>query len=569
MRLIGTTAIFVLACLIVFLTHARRKTAQPQLSGAAHTGVCVGAFACGCAARLLFLTSLPAGISAEEALLGVQAKALWQTGGFLFSGTLSTALEQWAGNAGSILLAVITAPFVGLLGMTALSVRLPLALLSCAGMAAAYPLGRALGGRRAGRWCLVIFALCPYFVLSARVAMGVQAAICLLPIALALLCCGVRRPGLFYVGSAVLALLAYAQDLYMLISPVAIVVCAVIAALYGLKKRHALGAAALGLAICLPAALSCAGSMAGTAAQTELFGLITLSGAPRFEAGNSLFAALLQQGNRGAYLLSKMWAILEGGVFQEMTHSSIGRAMYAPEYLMVLYNLSLPLMLVGGFAMADRRVRGLRAARENRPGRALVIALSVWTYIVLVVFAREDVMSEAGTSTYFDFTALFVFTALLMAAGLCSVERRSVRGGAAMLLLMAASFFLLCVHLFGGSFAGNATMYLRGVTEASRAAAQAQRETGAAVNISCPPYQFTNAQEGTQMLYLFGADLDTQEAIAGRDTAYRTFDPYAGEADDAQIYILCCNDEHVFPAERFDRRQYGDYVLLTPKETAR
>lgn len=568
MRFIGTTAIFALACLIVFLTHARRKTAQPPLGEAAHRGICAGAFVCGCAARLLFLTSLPAGISAEEALLGVQAKALWQTGGFLFSGTLSTAVEQWAGSGSSILLAGITAPFVGLLGMTALSVRLPLALLSCMGMAAAYPLGRALGGRRAGRWCLILFALCPYFVLSARMAMGVQAAICLLPIALALLCCGVGRPALFYAGSAVLALLAYAQDLYMLISPAAIVVCAVIAAAYGLKKRHALGAAALGLAICLPAALSGLRSMAG-AAEGELLGLVTLSAVPRFSPQNSLFAALGQQANRGAYLLLKMWAILEGGVFQEMTHSSIARAMFAPECLMILYNISLPLMLVGGFAMADRRARGLRAAQACRPGRALVIALCALTYIALVVFAREDVMSEMGTSTYFDFTTLFVFSALLMAAGLCSVERRSARGGLAMLLLLAASFALLCVHLFGGSFAGNATMYQDGIAEASRQAAQVQRETGTAVNVSCPPYHLANPGEGTEMLYLFGADLDTGEALQGRGTAYRTFDPYRCEADDGQIYILSCDDEHEFPTGRFDRTQFGSYVLLTPRAAAR
>ena len=67
------------------------------------------------------------------------------------------------------------------------------------------------------------------------------------------------------------------------------------------------------------------------------------------------------------------------------------------------------------------------------------------------------------------------------------------------------------------------------------------------------------------MLYLFGADLPTQEAVQGRGTAYRLFDPYEDEADDAQIYILCCDDEHVWPTERFDRAQYGDYVLLTPK----
>ena len=153
------------------------------MSEKTHRAICGAAIAAGVLVRLARLTSLPAGISAEEALVGVQAKALWQTGGFLFGQGLTTQLSQWAGETTGPLLAVLTAPFVGLFGMSKLTVRLPLALLSCAAMPAAYGLGEALSGRRAARWMLLIAALCPIFVLEARMTCGSCAALYLLPIA--------------------------------------------------------------------------------------------------------------------------------------------------------------------------------------------------------------------------------------------------------------------------------------------------------------------------------------------------------------------------------------------------
>ena len=173
-----------LGILAIVLPHLRVGTASKTLSDRAHYRICVVLLAVGCFVRLFRLGTLPYGISAEEALVGVQAKALWQTGGFLFDGGLTTQLTQWAGESSGPLLAAITAPFVGLLGMTQWATRLPLALLSCAAMPAMYGLGNLIGGKRAARWCLTAYAICPYFVLAARMTAAANAAVFLLPITL-------------------------------------------------------------------------------------------------------------------------------------------------------------------------------------------------------------------------------------------------------------------------------------------------------------------------------------------------------------------------------------------------
>lgn len=141
-----------LAVVLVFAAIQQAGDGKKQMSDRTHRMVCCAALAVGVLVRLVKLSSLPAGISAEEALVGVQAKSLWQTGGFLFGQGMTTQLAQWEGETTGPLLAALTAPLVGLFGMNPWTVRLPLALLSCAAMPAAYGLGEAVSGdaRRAG-----------------------------------------------------------------------------------------------------------------------------------------------------------------------------------------------------------------------------------------------------------------------------------------------------------------------------------------------------------------------------------------------------------------------------------
>lgn len=95
----SSLAVLLLAVLTVFLSNLHGGSAKKALSPRAHRVICAAVFATGCFVRLFRLGTLPEGISAEEALVGVQAKALWQTGGFLFDGQLTTQLAQWTGES--------------------------------------------------------------------------------------------------------------------------------------------------------------------------------------------------------------------------------------------------------------------------------------------------------------------------------------------------------------------------------------------------------------------------------------------------------------------------------------
>lgn len=542
-----------IAVAILFAAVQRGGDGARTMTEKTHRAICGAAVAAGVLVRLARLTSLPAGISAEEALVGVQAKALWQTGGFLFGQGLTTQLSQWAGETTGPLLAVLTAPFVGLFGMSKLTVRLPLALLSCAAMPAAYGLGEALSGRRAARWMLLIAALCPIFVLEARMTCGSCAALYLLPIALCLIARGVTKA--LYPGMIVLALTAYAQDMYFFIAPAAILACAIIALIFGRRKRHAVISGVIGLLLCVPAMLTAFVNLTGAEGMT-LLGLIRI---PRLEGFEKAFMA--ENWSVG----DKLWAVLIGGVFQVLRHENIHQAMYTPDGMLALFMFSLPLMVLGTLALFARWTDGRRAAREKAAARAMVAATCAVTLAALVMFGSVGTLNTNGTTGLFDHSALILFDAVLMTAGLCTIERKNLKCATAMGALMAVNFAWLAVQLFGGRYQANANVYFPGFEQMAARAAEIQAETGEKINVTGNIYPHIQPSDGAEMMFLYATDADMRTAEAERGTRYETIyvsDDMQPEAD--QIYLARADEISNWDLEGFDYEESEGYALIYP-----
>ena len=544
-----------IAVAILFAAIQRGGDGVRAMSEKTHRAICWAAVAAGILVRLVRLTSLPAGISAEEALVGVQAKALWQTGGFLFGQGLTTQLSQWAGETNGPLLAVLTAPFVGLFGLSKLTVRLPLALLSCAAMPAAYGLGEALSGKRAARWMLAIVALCPIFVLEARMTCGSCAALYLLPIALCLIARGITKPAALYPGMIALALTAYAQDMYFFIAPASILACAIIALIFGRKKRHAAIAGAIGLLLCVPAMLTAFVNLTDAEGMT-LFGLIRI---PRLEGFEKTYMA------ENLPVIDKLWTVLVGGVFQVLRHENIHQAMYTPDGMLALFVFSLPLMALGALALFARWTDGCRATGEKAAARAMVAATCAVTLAALVMFGSIGMLNTSGTTGLFDHSALILFDAVLMAAGLCTIERKNLRCAAAMGALMAANFAWLAVQLFGGSYQANTNVYFPGFERMAARAAEIQAETGEKINVTGNIYPHIQPSDGAEMMFLYATDADMRTAEAERGTRYKMI--YASEdmqPEADEIYLARANEISNWDLEGFDYEESEGYALIYP-----
>ena len=552
-----------LGALIAALPDLLHMRARREIAPGAHRAVCIALFVLGCVARLWRLDSMPYGISAEEALVGVQAKALWQTGGFLFHGHLTAQLSQWAGESCGPLLATLTAPCVGLGGMTPLMTRLPLALLSCAAMPAAYALGMELSGKRAARWSLTCYALCPYFVLAARLTCGANVAVCLLPVAVWLLVRGMKRAASLYAGVLLMALLAYAQDMYFFISPLAVVLSCVIAAIYGMKKRHAFGAMALGLIVCTPAMLTLWVNLAGKEAFT-LLGIVEIPRLERFDKADWFYRQMAEP-DLVLSFQNKLWIVLVSGVFQCVRHANIANGLLVPDGMLALYAISAPLIALGALSLFARRAGGARVSREMAAKRTLIAALALVTCACLTAYGSESYANIAGPTSAFDYSSLFLFDVLLMVAGLCRIERKSAACACAVTVLFAVSAGFLGAHLLGGDYQANANVYFDGFGELSAQAAQIQEKTGARVNVTDTVYPHISPDEAAEFMYLYATDADMRQAAKARGTDYEVSYLRAIESPDAsQIYLVTANDTLMWDYAEFDYAEAGQYLLLTP-----
>lgn len=555
--------ILAIGMLAIVLSNIHFGHRKEEVSASVHRMICLCAFLGGCVFRFAFLGTLPSGISAEEALVGVQAKALWQTGGFLFDGGLTTQLPQWTGESTGPLLATITAPFVGILGMKMWVVRMPLALLSCAAMLAAYALGNELDGKRLGRWMLVIYALCPYFVLSARLTCGANAAICLLPIALWAMVKGFKTPAYAYAGAVIMALLAYTQNMYFFISPLVIVAAAAFGAGTNDRKRHAVGAAVLGILVSLPAMMTLWINLRGMEA-FEWLGIVRIPVLKEFDKADCLFDGLM--GEEAPWqIYSKIWAVITGGVFQILDHANISREMFAPAGMGALYVISLPLMLLGGFYLMHSVFEGRKSLQKCFAGQMLVLGVAVITMVMLILYGSEGALNLNGCTSVFDYSSLLIFDALLMAVGLCRVERKSAIGSGAISALMCICTVMLSGYLFGDGYRMSANTYFEGFDEASIKANRIAEETGAKVNVTSTVYPHIMPADAAEMMYLYAVDADAEKAMQGRGVDYSVI--YAKgieEPDLSQIYLVKESDISAWDLSGFQYEEIDEYVLLSP-----
>ena len=157
------------------------------------------------------------------------------------------------------------------------------------------------------------------------------------------------------------------------------------------------------------------------------------------------------------------------------------------------------------------------------------------------------------------------FDAVLMTAGLCTIERKNLRCAAAMVALMAVNFAWLAVQLFGGSYQANANVYFSGFEQMAARAAEIQAETGEKINVTGNIYPHIQPSDGAEMMFLYATDADMRTVEAERGTRYETIyvsDDMQPEAD--QIYLARADEISNWDLEGFDYEESEGYALIYP-----
>lgn len=244
----------------------------------------------GAAVRLLWLGEVPQGLNQDEASLGYDHWALLEHGIDRHGHRYPVHHVSW-GSGQNALYGYLSMPFIKLLGLNVLSIRLAQAILGVASLFVMYAVGARLVDRGFALCALFVLAISPWHVMMSR--WGLES--CLLPtvllFAFALLLRGLRNPHWMIAAFPTLGLALYAYGPAYVFVP--LFTLGVLA--YGVKRRLAdLRHWGLGLAlmavVALPIGLFLLINLLGLPAiETQLLSIPRYSGVPRWQQAAAFF----------------------------------------------------------------------------------------------------------------------------------------------------------------------------------------------------------------------------------------------------------------------------------------
>ncbi len=415
----------------------------------------------GAAARLAYIGALPFGLNQDEASSGYEAWALLHSGMDRCGRRWPVLFISW-GSGQNVLMSYLAIPFVALLGLSELSIRLPNALFGCLTLVVFWRLARRCGGERFGLLALGLLAINPWHIMMSRWALESNLFPFFLLTGVWLTVVARERPWALTGAAASFALSIYAYGTAFFFLPLYLIL-----ALVWLRKDLRLWpfvvSLALFLVLALPIALC---QLLNVLGMEELSFLgVTL---PRLTEGRQSAVSVFAGGGFSAAMenfrtfLRMLW---RGGDGLSYNALSIWRGG-------IFYFFGLPTALVGvGVSLFCRKDRA-----EEGPLRIALLSGLLCAFLIRGNINRLNML----------WLPLIYFSAV----GCHALFSRTGRW-AALPILGAAACFLIFLNSYASAFGGEGNAaYFPGLGEAI-AAAEAEGETVYVTARVNQPYIFT------------------------------------------------------------------------------
>ncbi len=121
----------------------------------------------GIAIRIINIKNFPNALNVDEASAGYEAYSIFKTGFDRNGNFLPVYLVAW-GSGQNVLLTYLIIPFISIIGLNTLSVRLPMAIAGCISLFIFYLLLKQIGNKKLAIIGLAFFAICPWHILKSR-----------------------------------------------------------------------------------------------------------------------------------------------------------------------------------------------------------------------------------------------------------------------------------------------------------------------------------------------------------------------------------------------------------------
>ena len=495
--------------------------------------------------RTYRLTALAASLSADEAFIAVNARFLFATGRDM-SGSL---LPPFLKNAGStaymgILTPLLTAPFISVLGMSSLAVRLPAVLLNLGALALMSALVCRACGRGGALLTLFAGAIAPWSYMAARFATPAHALLLTLLLGAYLWAksCDLGRPAFAYSGAFAFALSMYTVDLAWLAAPLLMLGFVLYASVSRrFKASHGLGAFALFAVLSLPAFCVAAVNLLDLDAFQFLFMRIErFDAAPflkRFFPLNGELNGVLSSMQQG-FVACIGWLLLNVHA-DEFTPSGVWTLWNQDS----AYAFSIPFLLVGGCSLGAW-------LRCRRRGAGVSLAFLMLPLALFLFFPAPDSQ------------ALYVASAVIVMVsciGMRQVARKAPLSGLLVVALLVFTALPLAQSYFSDDYMDTTgDQYHPGLVDAVRHAQALSPDT---LYMTKEIHPSVNPPLAAEAYARFAMDAPPG-AEAGLEISYLpglTPDPSARAA-----YVGRYDEFDAFDYEAYNFAEFGDYCVLTP-----
>ena len=117
--------------------------------------------------RTIGIDQKPNALMVDEASAGYEAFSILNYGMDRNGNTLPVFLVAW-GSGQNALLSYLIIPFIKLIGLSTLAIRLPMAILGCISLVVFYCLLKRIAGRKIALIGLTFLAICPWHIMKSR-----------------------------------------------------------------------------------------------------------------------------------------------------------------------------------------------------------------------------------------------------------------------------------------------------------------------------------------------------------------------------------------------------------------
>ena len=510
------------------------------------------------AVRFFRFPQVPGGLNQDGAMGAVDAKALGDYGTDRFGTFLPAHFKAWGYGQMSVLLSYLSVPFIRVLGLNKLAMRLPLLIVSLTGIWGVYRIVAAVHGRNAAGIALFLTAMNPWHFMQSRWALDCNLFPHMFILGFCFLVNGLRKKKSLYISMLFFALCMYSYGVSFYMVPFFLLA----AALLLLRVKKVTGRECM---VCILIYFGISWPVYGTMLinfmkwETVSLPFVTM---PYFEerirSGDILFFAE----DMGEQLLINLKALLRVVFWQreDLPWNSM-------KEFGTMYQCTMPFILLGG-VLVFRRAINRGTWTEQRIGAGLLCAF--WFFGILTGLLINSVNVNR-------INIIFYVHIIFAAVGIEFVVRKWKT-----LLFVTGAVFLIHYTCFCAQY------FTRWSEEIDRAfygdfvrALEYARNCESDYYCITPDTQFEGARQVTEIITLFVFEIDAkyyQGENAGAEKEGRTAEiPYeekfryanpweTGGSSENITYVIKSADAGYFSRETFQVTLFGDYGVAVPIE---